>query len=132
MRQAYLIANLFIALSAVPTGAQAQNVYKCGANTYSQIPCPEGIKLAPTKAPDSADKKQTDQATVRDASLADRMEKTRLKQEQLDLKANTPAPVKVTKAPAVRTSKVVKTKDFVAEVPGTEKARTAKRKSAAD
>jgi hypothetical protein len=132
VKQAYSIAILFIAFSAVSTGATAQNVYKCGANTYSQIPCPEGIKLAPTKAPDSADKKQTDQATVRDASLADRMEKTRLKQEQLDLKANTPAPAKVIKAPAVRTRKVVKTKDFVAEVPGTKKSRTAKRRSTAD
>lgn len=132
MKKAHLLASLFIAYNAISTGATAQNVYKCSANTYSQIPCPEGVKLAPAAAPDRTQQKQTDEATARDARTADRMEKERLKQEQLDLKANTPAPDKVAPAPAVRTRKTVKAKDFVAEAPGTEKFRAKKRKPKAD
>lgn len=132
MKKAFLLTSLLIVTTAITTRAAAQNVYKCSGNTYSQIPCPEGVKLASPEAPDSEHKKQADQATVRDARTADRMEKARLKQERLDLKANTPSPVKVTGATAVRATQAAKTKDFVAEVPGTGKAKTTKHKTKQD
>ena len=110
----------------------AQNVYKCSGNTYSQIPCPEGVKLAIPDAPDSARQKQADQATDRDMRTAERMEKARLKQERLDLKANTPLPVKAPRATAARAPKAVKARDFEAVIPGTGKAKTTKRKPKQD
>ena len=60
------------------------------------------------------------------------MEKARLKQERLDLKANTPPPDKTTRTTTTRPSNVAKVKDFVAEVPGTGKAKTTKRKTPKD
>lgn len=130
MKKIFLFASLLIVVSAIKTGAAAQNIYKCSANTYSQIPCPDGVQLTPADAPDRARQKQADRATARDTRTADRMEKARLRQEQLDLKANTPTAAKAGAAVAVRTRKAVKTKDFVAEIPSTEK--TTKRKPKAD
>lgn len=132
MKKVALIASLLIVFTSIPTGATAQNVYKCSGNTYSQVPCPEGVKLTPPDAPDRTQQKQADQATARDARAADRMEKARLKQERLDLKANTPPPDKTTRTTTTRPSKVAKVKDFVAEVPGTGKAKTTKRKTPKD
>lgn len=132
MKKIILFTSLLIVAAAITTAARAQNVYKCSGNTYSQVPCPEGVKLTPPDAPDRTQQKQADQATARDARTADRMEKARLKQERLDLKANTPPPDKMTRTPAAQTSKVAKVKDFVAEVPGTGKAKTTKRKTPKD
>ena len=106
------------------TGVTAQNVYKCGPSTYSQAPCPDGVKLPPTEAPDRTQQKQTEQATARDARTADRLEKERQQQEKRDLKANTPTRTVDAPVPRplqTRTRAPAKTKDFVAEIPGTEK-----------
>ena len=132
MIKTLLLASLLIASNAISTGANAQNVYKCSGNTYSQIPCPDGVKMPPPDTPDRAQRVQADQATARDALTADRMEKERLKQEQIDLKNNTPTPVTVGRTASVQASKPVKHKDFVAKAPGTKKPPPKKRKPPTD
>ncbi len=132
MKKAFSVTWLLIATAAIPTWVTAQNVYKCNGNTYSQIPCPDGVKLPAAQAPDRADRKRADEATVRDARTADRMEKARLKQEQLDLKANTPSPAKVTQKISETKNKAVKPKDFAAKGPKVKKVRSTKRKSTAN
>jgi flagellum-specific peptidoglycan hydrolase FlgJ len=132
MKKALLVTSLLIVSTTITTAAIAENVYKCSANTYSQIPCLEGVKLATPEAPDSASQRQADQATARDANTADRMEKARLKQERRDLKTNTPSAAQVAQTTAVRAPKAAKPKDFVAEIPGTGKAKATQRKSKQD
>ena len=129
MKKALLITLIFIATSALTTWARAQNVYKCSGNTYSQIPCPDGVKLPPTQPPNNAERKHADDATARDARMADRMEKARLKQEQLDLIANTPMPAKVTQATSERASRPAQPKGLVAQTPRTKKVRASKRQT---
>jgi hypothetical protein len=90
MHHARLNTIILIATLALSTGAEAQKIYKCG-NSYSQIACPDGVILPAVAAPDTARKKEMDQSTRRDALTADRMEKSRLKQEKRDLAANTPS-----------------------------------------
>ncbi len=60
--------------------AAAQTVYRCG-NSYSQEPCVGGKALDASDARSAAQKAQTDQATKRDASAAQAMEKARTKDE---------------------------------------------------
>lgn len=136
-----LIATIIIAACALSTGARAQNVYKCGTS-YSQTPCPGGNVIDPTDERTSAQKKQTDLATGRDARLAASMEKARLEQEKKDLAANTPlkttlekpAPVKLAKKVGNPQAKVKKKKEkepdyFVAQLPGDKKKKPAANKS---
>ncbi len=132
MRKALLFASLLIAFTAVTTGVKSQIVYKCSGNTYSQIACADGVKLPAIQAPDSAERKQADDATARDKRTADGMENARLKQEQLDLKANTPMANKVARIKPERTKKAPKDKDFVAFISGAEKPKTKKRKPKSD
>lgn len=77
-------------LSALSMAATAQVAYRCG-NSYSQTPCPDAVIVDTDDKRTSAQKLQTDQATQRDARIADAMEKARLQQEARDLAANTPA-----------------------------------------
>ena len=42
MRHISLITSILIALGSIPTGASAQNVYRCGSS-YSQKPCPDAV-----------------------------------------------------------------------------------------
>jgi len=90
MQRLPLTAALSCALAALPSLATAQLSYKCG-NSYSQTPCPDAVVLDKTDQRTSAQKTQADQATQRDARLANTMEKARLQQEAKDLAANTPA-----------------------------------------
>lgn len=71
------------------TVTAAQTVYKCG-DSYRQIPCAGGVVIDAPDRRSSEQKLQSDLATRRDARTADAMEQERLKQEQLDLAANTP------------------------------------------
>ena len=73
--------SIFIAVNAVMTGAQAENIYKCG-NTYSQSPCSGGKLMSVDDSRDPQQKLQQDAATQRDAELAKDMEKTRLANEK--------------------------------------------------
>ncbi len=85
-----LSALLLSAVSAMSMSANAQVTYRCG-NNYSQTPCPDAVMINTEDKRTSAQKLQADQATQRDARLADAMEKARLQQEARDLAANTPA-----------------------------------------
>lgn len=135
-----LIATIIIATSALSTGATAQNVYKCG-NTYSHMACPDGEVIDATDPRSPAQKYQADQAIGRDARLADAMQKARLKQEKMDLSANTPSKKPLDKPVSARTPKKVSTlpskvkkkekepEFFVAQLPGDKKKKSTARAS---
>lgn len=100
-----------IAVHALSTGATAQNTYKCG-NTYSQAPCPGGVVIDVADTRSASQKKQADMIIARDAQTADTMEAARLKQEKIDLAANTPSEKQAIdahkKKPAAKKEKVLK------------------------
>jgi hypothetical protein len=81
MKQRLLsIAIILIAACAASTRADAQKVYRCGGS-YSQTPCPDGVPVEVQDSRTAEQKAQTDAATRRDASTADTMEHTRLREE---------------------------------------------------
>lgn len=136
-----LVAMSIIATCALSTGANAQNVYKCG-NVYSQTPCFGGDLIDPADPRTSAQKDQTDLAIGRDARLADAMEKARLAQEKKDLAANTPAKKSLEKPASAKTPKKLSTQQakvkkkkekepgyFVAQLPGDKKKKSVPKKS---
>lgn len=105
--QSFALNAIFLLAAIVfSNGAQAQNTYRCG-NSYSQTPCPGGVAIDATDTRTQAQKAQTDQASKRDAQIADAMEKARLQQEAKDLAANTPA---LKPAPPASASKARKKK----------------------
>lgn len=129
------VAIFFIAISALSTGATAQNIYKCG-DTYSQAPCPGGAAVDATDQRTSAQKVQSDLATRRDVRAADAMEKARLQQEKTDIAANTPTAKAETAGTATDTGttyakkKKKKAPDyFTAQVPGKKKKKQASKRS---
>lgn len=76
-----LFAIFLIAIGAVFTSAQAQNIYRCG-DSYSQSPCPGGVAIDASDSRTRAQKAQTEAATQRDRQTADALEKERLKREE--------------------------------------------------
>ncbi len=72
------VAVLLTAAWATP--AATQTVYRCG-NSYSQEPCVGGKALDASDPRSPAQKAQTDQATRRNASAAQEMEKARMSEE---------------------------------------------------
>lgn len=140
MKKPTLNALFFIATSIIATGATAQNIYKCGTS-YSQNPCPGGA-VVDTNDPRSSDqKRQTDQATVRDAKVANSMETSRLKKEKADMASNTswesmgnPYPENTGAASTAATNSLQAPKKepapFKAQVPGDKKKKTAVKKKA--
>jgi uncharacterized phage protein gp47/JayE len=138
-------AIFFIAICAHFNWATAENIYKCGA-TYRQTPCAEGTVLNVDDSRDAGQKAQADQATQRDAKLADSLEKERLEQEKKAsaaqvFRANptkvpqtshkpTHAAEPLTKITPKRIRSPYKKPDaFIAEIPGSEK-KPAKKTSA--
>ncbi|WP_157979304.1 hypothetical protein [Rhodoferax ferrireducens] len=120
-------AIFLVASCALSTGAGAQNTYKCG-NTYSQLPCTGGVVIDTSDQRTPAQKTQADLATDRNAQTAAAMEKARLRQEEMDIAANTAPPPKAHTA-AVKRSSATQTKArqkqkkkepeyFAAQVPG--------------
>lgn len=128
------IATYLIAAWAVSTGAEAQNVYKCGAN-YSERPCENGVTLPLSEqAPSPADKKAMDQATQRDVRLANALEKERLQQERLALARAKPSDAASIKQASTTRKKASTQKEkplepFVAHVPGEKKSKKSKKKT---
>lgn len=102
MHNQFLHTIILIAACAISTSAKAQIVYKCG-NTYSQLPCPEGVVINTADPRTPEQKAQADAATRRDAQAADAMEKARIEQEKRELatrlaqKPPAPAPVAASK-----------------------------------
>ncbi len=78
-------ALFLIAACAISTGAQAAKVYKCG-NSYSQVPCPDGIELDTPAEPSSQQQRAARKASKWDEETARTLEKERLKAEKTALK----------------------------------------------
>ena len=93
-----LKASFFIATASACMLAGAQNVYKCGSS-YSQTPCAAGTVVDVSDPRTAAQKAQTDAATLRDARVADALERSRLSQEARDRAASKAAAVRA-KPPA--------------------------------
>jgi len=88
MTRSLQIALLLIATGAIMTGAQAQNIYRCGDSySYSQSPCPGGMAIDASDSRTKAQKAHTEAATQRDRQTADALEKERLKQEEAAARA---------------------------------------------
>jgi hypothetical protein len=80
MKLRRLIAAFLLAVSAVPAGVAAQNVYRCG-NAYSQKPCSDGVAVDVQDKRTPEQKAESDALIKRDSAAANAMEKTRLKEE---------------------------------------------------
>ncbi len=110
--QSFVFNAIFlVAVMAFSSGAKAQNTYRCG-DSYSQTPCPGAAIIDTADKRTQAQKAQTDQASKRDAQIANAMEKARLQQEAKDLAANMPAikpatPASASKARKKKPSKIV-------------------------
>ena len=72
----YRLRAIALGLACLCAVAQAQTVYKCGSN-YTDRPCPQAQSVPTADPRTSAQKAQTDQATVKAAALAGQLEKTR-------------------------------------------------------
>lgn len=132
MRVKLTFAIILIALNAHPTGATAQNVYKCG-NNYSEQPCPGGTVVESSDARAQTQKVQAGTAAARDAKAADAMEKARLKAEAQAAPAYIPPPKPDTMDTGRQAiGKPKKPEVFIATVPGKpgEKAAGKKKKKA--
>lgn len=80
MKHTTPFAAFSIALCALSTGAQSQNVYRCG-NTYSQKPCADAVVVDVGDPRSAVQKAQADAETRREFTAANAMEKARLKEE---------------------------------------------------
>lgn len=87
MTKLRLIALFFIAASAYSAWATGSNVYKCGSS-YSQTPCEGAVPVHVDDARSTAQKLQSDAATLHQGKTANAMEKTRLKEEAQALAQN--------------------------------------------
>lgn len=120
-----------MAASACLPGLQAQTIYKCG-NTYSQVACPDAQTVQADDPRKPEQKQQADAATLRDAKLAQSLEKERLAREKLTAHATKPKrktsstneakdtqdDKKLTKISPKRVrNKAAKPEGFVAQVP---------------
>lgn len=117
--KATVFAIFLIAAGVAAERAGAQNVYKCEGG-YNQQPCPGGKALPVDDARSEAQKKQAGAAAVRDARLADAMEKERLKQEAKPVSSYVPPP-QFAPAPDAKpqaTPKLRKPEVFTAVAPG--------------
>ncbi len=80
MKHTIRFATFFIACCSLSTGAQSQNVYRCG-DTYSQKPCADAVVVDVGDPRSPAQKFQADAETHRESAAANAMEKARLKEE---------------------------------------------------
>lgn len=78
-------ALFLIAMLSIVTGTSAQTAYKCGT-VYSATPCVGGVAIDTQDTRTSAQKAQSEAATVKTAKTGDAMEKSRLAQEQVAAK----------------------------------------------
>lgn len=120
MQKPTLLVVFFLASLSLPTLATGTSVYKCGT-TYSQFPCQGGETIKVNDIRSAAQKTQSDRAIASDRKIANNMAKNRLKQEKLDIAANTPLKInsagKSTSTSATPLVTIKKTKIFTARVP---------------
>lgn len=74
------IAILFIASHAVSTGANAEEVYRCGS-TYSQKPCPDAVVVDVQDGRTPAQKAEADAKTRHETAQVNAIEKARQREE---------------------------------------------------
>jgi hypothetical protein len=86
-----VIATLLIASSALSTGVNAQNIYRCG-DSYSQSPCAGGVAVDASDSRTRAQQAQAAADTARARQAANALEKDRLKQEDAAERAARQAP----------------------------------------
>lgn len=86
MRKGILNAIFIVALSVIPTWANAQKVYRCG-NSYSQTPCADGKALDLADNRTAAQQKQAAAATSNRVEEVAALEKARVAQEKRELTA---------------------------------------------
>lgn len=67
------------------TGAQAAKVYKCG-NSYSQVPCADGVELNTPAAPSAQQQRAARQVAEQDEKTARSLEKERQAAEKAAMK----------------------------------------------
>ena len=102
MHRSIVASAMAIGVCAV-TSAFAQqpgtSTWRCG-NSYSDRPCAGGTTVKVDDARTEDDRRAADEATQRNAKLADRLERTRLSEEkqahQRDQRATQDAPVSYT------------------------------------
>lgn len=120
MQKPTLLVISFLASLLLPTLAAGTRVYKCGS-TYSQFPCQGGETLKVNDIRSGAQKIQSDRSIASDKKIADNMEKNRLRQEKIDIAANTPLKIdsagKSTSSRATPLVTIKKAKIFTARVP---------------
>lgn len=133
-RALFLVTGL-----ACASHVQAQTIYRCG-NTYSQLPCPGAapMNLSDRRLPEQ--KKQTQEAAINDARLANTMESERLAEEQRLLAGNRPVTSSTATKPQTKASgsvalkpkrtrtKPKKTTAFTANIRDSKKPATPKKK----
>ena len=75
--------KLALLLCLTGAAAQAQTVYRCGADgkTYSQQPCPGGKAVDASDARDAGQRRQSQDAAARDAAEARRLATERRERE---------------------------------------------------
>lgn len=127
MQKPTLLALLVFASLSLATVQAATRVYKCGT-TYSQFPCAGGETIKADDIRSRAQKTQSDRAIASDRKIANTMAKNRLKQEKLDIAANTPRAVAQADQSEPdettvqsRKRKTSKPDWFIAQVPGNKK-----------
>jgi len=76
--------SLCVAALLLAGAAQAQTVWRCGADgrSYSSSPCPEGRPMAGTGAPTAADVQAAHAVAARDKALAREMAQERRERER--------------------------------------------------
>lgn len=127
-------ATVFIAACAYFTGANAQNVYRCGAS-YSQTPCPDGTELNVSDPRTAEQKKVSDARIKQQLDAANRIESDRIKEEQRAIAAQNKAAAQakaLSKAQAKEEAARAKTeaKQAKAQAAQAKKAQASLRKSA--
>lgn len=80
MKHISLITSILIALGSIPTGASAQNVYRCGSS-YSQKPCPDAVVVDVEDTRSNSQKVEADAKTRRETAQVLAIEKARLKED---------------------------------------------------
>ena len=137
MRHSLLNVTVLMVLSVSSNGAGAQQIHKCG-NSYSQMPCPDGVVIDATDGRTKAQKTQADLATERAERTAAAMEKARLQQEKAatatrapKVKAKASAPASKNRNSQAKKNKKKESEYFTVQIPGkkTAKKSTAKQEA---
>ncbi len=96
-----LIVAVVASLTVAAQTAQAQAVWRCGADgrSFSDQPCKEGTSTESLRPRPAADVQAADDRSQRDAALADSMHKERMEREAPPAAAKVSHPKRAASAP---------------------------------